>query len=43
MSVRWVAESFTRLPCVINTTFGEKIYKQMVLHRQVEPAGIIGI
>src|ERR1700730_12452846 len=26
MSVRWFAESFTRLPCVINTTFREKIY-----------------
>src|ERR1700730_11374126 len=26
MSVRWFAESFTRLPCVINTTFREEIY-----------------
>src|ERR1700687_5424398 len=26
MSVRWLAESFTRLACVINTTFREKIY-----------------
>src|ERR1700730_1466221 len=28
MSVRWFAESFTRLPCVINTTFREKIYSR---------------
>jgi hypothetical protein len=28
MSVRWFAENFTRLPCVINTTFREKIYSR---------------
>ena len=28
MSVRWIAESFTRLRCVINTTFREKIYSR---------------
>jgi hypothetical protein len=28
MSVRWFAESFTRLTCVMNTTFGEKIYSR---------------
>src|ERR1700682_6205497 len=26
MSTRWFAESLTRLACVINTTFREKIY-----------------
>jgi hypothetical protein len=28
MSVLWFAESFTRLGCVINTTFREKIYSR---------------
>src|SRR5882762_5200118 len=28
MSVRWFAESFTRLTCVMNTTFREKIYSR---------------
>src|ERR1700738_4276614 len=28
MSLRWFAESFTRLACVINTTFREKIYSR---------------
>src|ERR1039457_2104568 len=28
ISVLCIAESFTRLPCVINTTFSEKIYSR---------------
>src|SRR4030081_3324140 len=28
MSVRWFAESFTRLTCVMNTTFRKKIYSR---------------
>src|SRR5712671_3328400 len=28
MSVRWFAESFTRLTCVMNTTFRERIYSR---------------
>src|SRR6266446_5113746 len=28
MSVRWFAASFTRLTCVMNTTFREKIYSR---------------
>src|ERR1700704_5888046 len=28
MSVRWFAESFTRLTCVMNTTFREKFYSR---------------
>ena len=37
------AESFTRLACVMNTTFREKNLYQMVLHRPVELAPVIGM
>src|ERR1700675_1653924 len=42
MSIRWFAESFTRFLCATNTTFQRKDLYQMVLHRPVELAGILG-
>jgi hypothetical protein len=42
MSFLWIARSFTRPRCVINTTLYKKYLFQMVLHRSVGLARISG-
>src|SRR5258708_40134739 len=42
MSIRCSAESLSRFPCAINTTFRKNDSYQMVLHRPVEPAVFSG-
>src|SRR5260370_21606061 len=42
MSIRCSAESLSRFPCAINTTFRKNDSYQMVLHRPVEPAYVFG-
>jgi hypothetical protein len=43
MSVFCFAESFTRLPCVINTTFREKIYIRWCCIDRLSPHRLSGI